>query len=135
MVPKEHNRTMPKHSSVTDSLKSTIQPITKSEQLDVDIRFLLANERTLLAWIRTCLALQAGGVAIMHFGNAAQNKVGISLIIFGACTAVIGYLRYRLADQAIRGGELPRAGFGPLFETCGVLILAIVLTMAYQKGF
>ncbi len=32
------------------------------EQREMDYRFSLANERTFLAWIRTSLALVAGGV-------------------------------------------------------------------------
>jgi uncharacterized membrane protein YidH (DUF202 family) len=35
-------------------------------QLDIDIRFLLANDRTLLAWIRTSLAVLAGGLVLMQ---------------------------------------------------------------------
>jgi putative membrane protein len=34
-----------------------------SSSSDPDYRFSLANERTFLAWIRTALALVAGGVA------------------------------------------------------------------------
>ena len=33
---------------------------------DPDYRFTLANERTFLAWIRTALALVAGGVAVVQ---------------------------------------------------------------------
>ena len=32
---------------------------TDPEMLDPDVRFLLANERTLLAWVRTALAVLA----------------------------------------------------------------------------
>ena len=32
-----------------------------------DVRFSLANERTFLAWIRTALALLAGGIAVEAF--------------------------------------------------------------------
>jgi len=34
--------------------------------LEPDYRFTLANERTFLAWIRTALALIAGGVAVVQ---------------------------------------------------------------------
>ena len=34
---------------------------------DPDARFLLANERTLLAYVRTALTLQAGGIGVLQF--------------------------------------------------------------------
>ena len=37
-----------------------------SADLDVDARFLLANERTLLAWVRTSLTLLAAGVGTLQ---------------------------------------------------------------------
>lgn len=37
------------------------------EQPQVDYRFILANERTFLAWMRTALGLVAGGVALDQF--------------------------------------------------------------------
>ena len=36
-------------------------------EVPVDYRFLLANERTFLAWMRTALGLIAGGVALEQF--------------------------------------------------------------------
>ena len=36
-----------------------------SQDREPDYRFTLANERTFLAWIRTSLALLAGGVAVI----------------------------------------------------------------------
>ena len=38
-----------------------------SGQEEPDYRFTLANERTFLAWIRTALALIAGGIAVVQF--------------------------------------------------------------------
>ena len=37
-----------------------------SADLDVDARFLLADERTLLAWVRTSLTLLAAGVGTLQ---------------------------------------------------------------------
>ena len=41
------------------------RPSEPTEQ-EPDYRFTLANERTFLAWIRTALALIAGGVAVVQ---------------------------------------------------------------------
>ena len=97
--------------------------------LDPDIRFLLANERTLLAWIRTGLALQAGGFALAHFsdGSTGSQVGGILAILFGGCMALIGYSRFRAADTAIRSGNLPRTGVGPTIEVIIVILTALVL--------
>ena len=97
--------------------------------LDPDVRFLLANERTLLAWIRTGLALQAGGFALAHFsdGGAGSEVAGILAILFGGFMALIGYSRFRAADKAIRSGNLPRQGVGPTLEVGIVILTALVL--------
>lgn len=104
----------------------------KSERFDVDARFLLANERTLLAWIRTGLAIQAGGLALYNFSKNDSKALAIGLLIFGAITALIGYIRYRSADHAIRKGKLPTPGYGPEIEVAGIIIIPIVI-LAYFR--
>lgn len=107
----------------------------KHEKLDVDTRFLLANERTLLAWIRTALTMQAGGIALAHFvsDSALGFATGITAIIAGAVFAVIGYRRFRAADKAIRTGQLPHLDKGPAFEVALIVMIAVVLALAQVK--
>ena len=102
---------------------------SKPEQLDVDVRFLLANERTLLAWVRTALALIAGGIALTQFGERTKFQIalGVATILIGACMAVVGYIRFRSADKAIRSGHLPALGYGHVFQVGGVIGFALVL--------
>jgi putative membrane protein len=100
-----------------------------AQELDVDTRFLLANDRTLLAWIRTSLAIEAGGLVLIQL-HPDEKWLGIIVAAFGAAVALIGYARYRDADKAIRAGRLPSAGVGPLLEVGLVVILAIGLSVA-----
>jgi len=102
---------------------------SSTEQLDVDIRFLLANERTLLAWIRTSLALMAGGIAITQFGEKTDTKsiLGVIVISVGALMAILGYSRYKAADRAIRSGTLPSQGNSPVLQVGMVVLFAALL--------
>lgn len=102
--------------------------------LDIDIRFLLANERTLLAWVRTGLTLIAGGVAVAFIATDSGygTIAGVGAIGFGGALAVIGYIRYRVADTAIRNGVLPPTGVGGLFVVIGVIAFAVALILARE---
>lgn len=110
---------------------------TKSaEELDVDARFLLANERTMLAWVRTGLTVIAGGIAVAFlYGDSTLVTItGTGAIIFGGLLSFVGYLRYKKADVAIRSGELPPTGHGIVFVVFGVVIFSVLLILAKSFG-
>jgi putative membrane protein len=75
-----------------------------------DYRFSLANERTLLAWMRTALALDAGGLGVIRFApplaiSGAREGVGIVLVLLGAVCAGAAYRRFVRVNRAMRTGR------------------------------
>jgi hypothetical protein len=50
------------------------QPESTDDEQEPDYRFTLANERTFLAWIRTALALIAGGVAVAQLVRRSESR-------------------------------------------------------------
>ncbi len=94
-----------------------------------DVRFLLANERTMLAWLRTALGFVATGlalVALRHVGVRAgwlMVAAGVSCCV-GIVTAIWAYAHWRNVDRAIRESKpLPGPGIGPLL-VIGVVVIA-----------
>jgi putative membrane protein len=99
---------------------------------DPDVRFLLANERTLLAWLRTGLALQGGGLLVVQLatGLDAREVIGVVLLAVGALCHLTGWWRYRAADRAIRANRLPGRGLAPDLVVLVMIVLSLAVAVA-----
>jgi putative membrane protein len=99
---------------------------------EVDARFLLANERTLLAWVRTGLTLMAAGIAARQFGKGVERHLLVTqvLLLLGTLAVVAGGTRYLAADRAIRQGRLPSTGTFPLVLVGSVALVGASLMVA-----
>jgi putative membrane protein len=104
---------------------------------NVDYRFLLANERTFLAWMRTALALIAGGVALDQFVVVAGARdlvtvLGIFAIVLGGIVAVLGMVQWRRADRAMRNAA--RMNSSSTVLILGSILALFALTIALLLG-
>jgi putative membrane protein len=107
--------------------------VSTADEPDPDYRFSLANERTFLAWVRTALALLAGGVAAakaLEFHHALLRWVVAGPpIAAGALRALHATLRWRTYEDAMRrGSRLPVGrGLKPLgIALCVYALVALV---------
>jgi inner membrane protein YidH len=107
-----------------------MEPSDDTQQLDY--RFTLANERTFLAWIRTALALIAGGVAVVQLVPAlsipgVRHGLGMVLTAAGGVLAVLAVRRWQSVQIAMRRGvELPRSWMPVLL---GCLVVAVTIAL------
>lgn len=97
---------------------------------DPDYRFSLANERTFLAWVRTALALVAGGLAATQllpelavpFGREA---IGVSLVALGTVVAAAAFRRWVVNEEAMREQRPIPASRLPMVLTLGTTLVAV----------
>jgi putative membrane protein len=88
-----------------------------------DPRVLFAAERTLLAWVRTAVALMGFGFVVAKFGlylhliaghepSPAQETfalvTGIALVLLGVATCIAAAVQHRRFIVTLGPGELPR---------------------------
>jgi putative membrane protein len=100
------------------------------DQGAVDTRFALANERTLLAWARTALALLAAGGAVQQLSDLpARTPMAILLSVIGVAAAVAGGLRYHRTARALQQGVDPLPGLAPVALAAAVAAIGVVLVV------
>ena len=118
-----------------------------------DPRFTLANERTLLAWIRTALALVGAGVVIdavdIDVSEAARRVVGAILVSLGGLAAAAAWLRWAATERALRHARpLPGAvltivlvaglvvavwSFGALTAVAALLTIPVIIAIVMPR--
>ncbi len=102
----------------------------------------LANERTFLAWVRSCIAILALGFVVARFGLLIRElglhaprrtpiglstAFGVALVACGAVLVALATLRYRAATRAIdRNSYRPSARLILLLSGGFVLVAALL---------
>lgn len=117
-----------------------------SDTPKVDLRILQANERTLLAWIRTGLALMAFGFVLARIGvwlraeglhstdASASSGAGLVFIVIGTLVHPVAAVRFVGARRAIVEGRdiVPDAasgvGLALAVALLGVMLVAYLAT-------
>jgi putative membrane protein len=105
-----------------------------SQPDDLDYRFSLANERTFLAWIRTAIALVAGGVAAakaLDFDSEVWRWiVAAPPIVGGGALAADAVTRWRRYETAMRSGQRLPAGRGIRVMGVALAVYAVLALVA-----
>jgi putative membrane protein len=106
-----------------------------------DYRFSLANERTFLAWIRTGLALIAGGLACAQFLpplpiDHLREVIAVALLVLGGVVALRAVDHWARTERAMRTGtNLPASRFPAILAIVvalgALLLVAAVLIRAF----
>src|SRR3954452_9727008 len=93
-----------------------------------DPRYTLANERTFLAWVRTALAMLAGGVALHALSVPATTWVRTMLVVgligLGGLLCAFADVRWARIERAMRRRE-PLPSF-----VLGLAITAVLVVVA-----
>jgi putative membrane protein len=107
------------------------------EQGETEIREHLANERTLLSWVRTGVSLISIGLVVERAGalvdasmkvgsTSASELFGLALALLGALTLVLGTTQFLNNRRRISSGEFVPSAAAYLVIVAGSLALATV---------
>lgn len=86
----------------------------------------LANERTFLSWVRTCLAFIGLGVLVAELVDTegpTANILGLALIFLGAIAAVASTARYLRVTLQLDEGSYQSSTVGPI--VVGIVTLLV----------
>ncbi|MGW4032175.1 YidH family protein [Streptomyces sp. NPDC004838] len=104
-----------------------------------DYRFSLANERTFLAWLRTALALIAGGFAVEQFLPDLRwaVRVGLALVLLaaGVLCALRAVNHWVRCERAMRRGEDLPVSRLPTLLSLVVALVAVGMVLVVLFGW
>jgi putative membrane protein len=115
------------------------EPRWRREGEEPDYRFSLANERTFLAWIRTALALLAGGVLLDQFSTKLASHLvvemlAIALSTIAALLCAMAYARWRANEIAMRHARrLPGTMAIPVIAASILGVTAIIAFLLLRQ--
>jgi putative membrane protein len=115
---------------------------------DEDPRIYFAAERTLLAWVRTGIAVMAFGFVVARFGvflslvtapGLAQHPIasrlspyiGAALVVIGAAAIAAGTLEYRRYCDTLRPEDLPSPHATRLPQSLAWLIVSLGFLLVF----
>lgn len=112
------------------------------------VREHLANERTLLAWIRTCIGIMAFGFVVVKFslfvtqfslilGKSApvesspvlSNSIGTLLVVFSALLLLLAYFKFKHTEKQIKYQTFKTSSSLVLGLTVVILLVSILLVL------
>ena len=103
-----------------------------------DPRFSMANERTALAWVRTSLAVVAGGVGLTTLARIAAlgqfvDYVAIGMCLLGGWLAISAVLGWRRRELALRTGRPLPAPVALPWLAGGVTVVGLLLAVVVVR--
>jgi putative membrane protein len=105
-------------------------------QSQTEIREHLANERTLLSWVRTGVSLISLGLVVeragalaksarLQVGSAGATEIfGLALALLGALTLILGTTQFLRNRRSISAGDFESSVTGYLIIVAGSLAFA-----------
>lgn len=107
--------------------------------IEPDPRFTLANERTFLAWIRTSLALIAGGIAVEAFMAdlftlELRKSMAVLLLGLGLILGAGSFFRWLKVETSMRQKKaLPLPLIAPLLAVGSALVAGTLITFIFIR--
>ncbi|TAL50928.1 MAG: DUF202 domain-containing protein [Chitinophagaceae bacterium] len=123
--------------------KSLVNEIIKQQ----NAREHLANERTLLAWIRTSIGIMAFGFVVVKFSlfikqlsfllqkdivipqHGYSSVIGIALVAVGATVLLLAFIKYKQTERQLNSDSFKSSSTLALSLTIIILLISVLLIL------